>query len=190
MTCLCLSNTFQTASSHAPSQWQVSGFPDHTQSSVRRPAGQWPAEMKNSLSDWKTSSLLSVLLGPERADMVGSRHNKSSQNELHLMTSWDILNACQCFLVQVLDGVVQQTLYGQKKERKVMFLEIGQDSGVFKPLTHSWTQAAAKIYIEFTPNHYVVSSVFVSHMALCTLMHVVTALIASVQRVHQPACVI
>lgn len=104
------------------------------------------------------------------------------------MTSWDILNARQCFLVQVLDGAVQQRLYGQKKERKVVFSEIGQDSGVFEPLTRSWTQAAAKIYIEFTPNHYVVTSVFVSHMALCALMHVVTTLIASAERVHQPAC--
>lgn len=109
------------------------------------------------------------------------------QNELHLMTSWDILNARQCFLVQVLDGAVQQRLYRQKKERKVVFSEIGQDSRVFEPLTCSWTQAVAKIYIEFTPNHYVVTSVFVSHMVLCTLMHVVTALIASAERVHQPA---
>lgn len=103
------------------------------------------------------------------------------------MTSWDILNARQCFLVQVLDGAVQQRLYRQKKERKVVFSEIGQDSRVFEPLTCSWTQAVAKIYIEFTPNHYVVTSVLVSHMVLCTLMHVVTALIASAERVHQPA---
>lgn len=76
MTCLCPSNTLQTPSSYAPSQWQVSCFQDHTLSSVQRPAGQWPAEMKNSLSDWETSSLLSVSQGPEWADLVGSRHNK------------------------------------------------------------------------------------------------------------------
>lgn len=61
------------------------------------------------------------------------------QNELHLMTSWDILNARQCFLVQVSDGAVQQRLYGQEKERKVVFSEMGQDSGVLEPLTCSWT---------------------------------------------------
>lgn len=104
------------------------------------------------------------------------------------MTSWDILNTRQCSPVQVLVGAIQQRLYGKKKERKFVFSEIGQDSGVFEPLICSWTQAAAKIYIEFTPNHYVVTSVFVSHMALCALMRVVTALIASAERVHQPAC--
>lgn len=103
------------------------------------------------------------------------------------MTSWDILKARQCFWVQVSDGAVQQRLYGQKKERKVVFSEMGQDSGVFEPHTRSWTQAAAKIYIEFTPNHYVVTSVLVSHMASCALMRVVTALIASAECVHQPA---
>lgn len=55
------------------------------------------------------------------------------------MTSRDILNARQCFLVQVSDGAVQQRLYGQEKERKVVFSEMGQDSGVLEPLTRSWT---------------------------------------------------
>lgn len=92
------------------------------------------------------------------------------------------------FWSKCFDAAIQQRLYGQTKERKVVFSEMGQDSGVFETHARSWTGAAAKIYIEFTPkNHYVVTSVLVSHMALCALMHAVTALIASAECVHQPA---
>lgn len=177
MTRLCPSNTFQTPSSHAPSQWQfrVSQITLRVLSTVQQVNGplRWRTACLTErlplrcLSRWAWSGRI----------WLKAVITSIFQNELHLMTSWDILNARQCFLVQVLDGAVQQRLYGRKKERKVVFSEIGQDSGVFEPLTRSWTQAAAKIYIEFTPNHYAVTSVFVSLMALCALMHVVTALI-------------
>lgn len=76
---------------------------------------------------------------------------------------------------------------GRRKSEKSCFQKWGKTAVFFEPLTRSWTQAAAKIYIEFTPNHYVVTSVLVSHMASCALMRVVTALIASAECVHQPA---
>lgn len=118
------------------------------------------------------------------------------QNELHLMTSSDILNARQCFLVQVSDDAVQQRLCSptvQREEigKKKKFLEMEQDSNVLSILQAAGhaqlPQAATKIFIEFTPNHYVVTSILVSHMALYGLMHVVTTLITLPECVHQLA---
>lgn len=76
-----------------------------------------------------------------------------------------------------------------------MFLEKGTDIihkiNVFSILHAAGhvqlPQAATNIFTEFTPNHYVVTSISVSHMALHVLMYVVAALITLPECVHQLA---
>lgn len=121
------------------------------------------------------------------------------QNELHLMTTWDILNAWQCFPVQVSDDAVQQrlcssTVYRENISKNNVFgngADIIRDSNVLS-IVHTarharLPQAATKMFTEFTPTHYVVTSISVSHMALYVLMHVVTTFITLPECVHQLA---
>lgn len=101
------------------------------------------------------------------------------------MTSSDILNTRQCFPVQVSDVAVQQRLcfanVSMEGTEKEYFWEMERtsfrESNVFSILhTYTWLpQGATKISTKFTPNHYVVTLVLVSHMALYVLMYVVTA---------------
>lgn len=71
------------------------------------------------------------------------------QNELHLMTSSDILNARQCFLVQVSDDAVQQRLCSPTVQRE----EIGKKKSFWKwskTATSSWTcTASSSCYKDF-----------------------------------------
>lgn len=103
------------------------------------------------------------------------------------MTSLDILNARQCFPVQVSDVAVQQRLcsanVSKEGTEKEYFWEMERTSvketNVFSILHtagRTWLpQGATKISTKFTPNHYVVTLVLVSCMALYVLMCVVTA---------------
>lgn len=74
------------------------------------------------------------------------------QNELHLMTGSDILNARQCFPVQVSDDAVQQRLSNcteaGNRKKNVFGNVAGQQC--FKHLTHSWTcTASSSCYKDF-----------------------------------------
>lgn len=130
--------------------------------------------------------LCPVSLGTEWVDMVSSSHNKhfskwasSDDNLGHIecptvFSSPSLWSCCptKTLLCKCVEG----------GHRKRMFLEDGADiiqkSNVLSILcTAGHTrlpQAATKIFTAFTPNHYVVTSVLVSHMALYVLMHVVT----------------
>lgn len=72
-----------------------------------------------------------------------------------------------------------------------MFLETEQYSSVLSILHTAGhaqlPQAATQIFTAFNRNHYVVTSISVSHMALYVLMHVVTTLITLPECVHQLA---
>lgn len=151
--------------------------------------------MKYDLTDWKTSSLLSVSLGTEWVDMVSSSHNKhfskwaSSDDKLgHIecstvFSSPSLWRCCptKILLSNCIEGV----------NRNKMFLETEQYSSVLSILHTAGhaqlPQAAIQIFTAFNPNHYVVTSISVSHMALYVLMHVVTTLITLPECVHQLA---
>lgn len=123
----------------APSRFEVCKV-----SLTARPAAQTPAEMKYSLTDWETSSPLSVSPGTEWVDTVSSSHNKHFSK---WASSDDKLGHIECsasvFPVQVSDDAVQQRLYrGRKWGGKSVFGDLaGQQC--FRHLTHSWTHTAS-----------------------------------------------
>lgn len=152
--------------------------------------------MKYDLSDWKTSSSLSVSPGTEWVDMVRSSHNKhfskwaSSDDKLGHIECPSVFSSPSLWWCCPTKTLLSNCTEGGNRKKK-KFLEMEQDSNVLSILQAAGhaqlPQAATKIFIEFPPNHYVVTSILVSHMALYGLMHVVTTLITLPECVHQLA---
>lgn len=112
--------------------------------------------MKYDLTDWKTSSSLSVSLGTEWVDMVSSSHNKHFSK---WASSDDKLGHIECPTVFSSPSLwwccPTKTLLEREEILKKMFLEIEQDSDVLS-IVHTagrgqLPQAAAKIFCWIHP---------------------------------------
>ncbi len=116
--------------------------------------------MKYDLTDWKTSSSLSVSLGTEWVDMVSSSHNKhfskwaSSDDKLGHIECPTVFSSPSlwwcCPTKTLLSNCIEA---GNKKKKKNVFGNVaGQQC--FKHLSHSWTCTASSCcYKDFQRIH-------------------------------------